>query len=49
MPPLLGRKTAFDKPSSSTATIDLHSLHPAVYILSIRTPKGSQTKKLVVR
>ncbi|MCR5192097.1 MAG: T9SS type A sorting domain-containing protein [Bacteroidales bacterium] len=44
-----GRKTAFGKPSSYTATIDLHSLHPAVYILSVRTPKGSQTKKLVVR
>ena len=44
-----GRQAAFGKPCSYTSTIDLSSLHPAIYILSVRTSKGLQTKKLVVR
>ena len=44
-----GRQAAFGKPCSYTSIIDLSSLHPAIYILSVRTSKGLQTKKLVVR
>ncbi len=44
-----GRAVASGTPKAESATIDLNALHPAIYILTVGTEKGTVTRKIVVK
>lgn len=44
-----GRTVATGTPATESATIDLSALHPAIYILTVCTGKGTVAKKIVVK